>query len=120
MRMFKIRMGNLFSSIGDWFEDVLDLDVVSSSEAPHLAAYFNEMARSDKAMIKKMSSDNVMQMNATQLEAHTQKIKEAKQEVAERLKVHARAAFKKHDKDKSGTLDVDESKVTGLHVDVYR
>ena len=105
-------MGNLFSSIVDWFEDVLDFDVVSSLEAPHLAAYFNEMARSERALIEKMRSVNVMGMSDAGFKAHQQTIKRLKQETADKLKVHARAAFKKHDKDDSGTLDVDESKVT--------
>ena len=113
-------MGNVFSCVVDWFEDVLDLDVVSSWEAPHLAAYFSEMARSERAMIEKMRGVNVEQMSEAEVKAHEKTIEELKQGMAERLKVHARAAFKKHDKDNSGTLDVEESKVTGcLRVSVY-
>ena len=93
---------------------------VALSDAPHIAKYFNEMAKQqNQALEKSMKSTkdytNMHDWTDAELEKASattrDKWKRHKAAMIDRLKVHARDCFQNHDKDDNGVLDKEESKV---------
>ena len=93
---------------------------VALSDAPHIAKYFNEMAKQqDQALEKSMKSTkdytNMHDWTDDELEKASattrDKWKRHKEAMMDRLKVHARDLFNHHDKNDNGVLDKEESKV---------
>ena len=90
---------------------------VSTSTAPHLAQYFNEMAQQqDEALEKAIHHvKDCTTLTSHELEHASRAtmitLASHKATMVEKLRVHARNAFAYYDKDGNGVLDRQESQV---------